>query len=70
MEFDPTLRLTLQKCMNAGDDFCIYSWKRYKNPIFDLKTRSWKEKDAVNEGTGQEESQRSKYGRCVIPTRL
>jgi len=51
MEFDPALRMTLQKCMNAGDDFCIYSWKRYKNPFFDLRTRSWKEKGEVNQGT-------------------
>jgi hypothetical protein len=45
MQFDPSLRMTLQKCMNAGDEYCIYSWKRYKNPVFDLKTRSWKEKE-------------------------
>jgi hypothetical protein len=45
MIFDPTLRMTLEKCMSTGDEYCVYAWKRYKNPEFDLKTRSWKEKD-------------------------
>jgi hypothetical protein len=37
--------MTLEKCMLTGDEYCVYAWKRYKNPEFDLKTRSWKEKD-------------------------
>jgi hypothetical protein len=47
MKFDPSLLMTLEKCMNSGDQYCIYSWKRYKNPVFDPETRSWKEKEEV-----------------------
>ncbi len=47
IEFDPSLRMTLEKCMNSGDQYCIYSWKKYRNPVFDPETRSWKEKEEV-----------------------
>ena len=29
MMFDPSLRMTLEKCINNGDEYCIYSWKRF-----------------------------------------